>query len=114
MSKGTVNNSSFIIVLCTVPDEKNARHISQILVDEKLAACCNIISGLKSVYFWENKRQEESEILLLIKSRRDLFTQLENRIRSEHPYSVPEIIALPVIDGNREYLNWVDDNVKKS
>jgi periplasmic divalent cation tolerance protein len=104
----------YLIIFCTVPDVNIAKKISRVLVEEKLAACCNIVSGLNSIYSWENKIQDETELLLIIKSRQDLFSELEQQVKKLHPYSVPEIIALPIYDGNIEYLKWMDENVKKS
>lgn len=102
----------FLIVFCTVPDMETAENISHHLVKEKKAACCNIISAIRSIYFWENKVQQDGEQLLIIKTREDRFESLQMRIRELHPYSVPEIIAIPIIHGNPEYLNWVNENVE--
>jgi periplasmic divalent cation tolerance protein len=105
-------NTKFIIIYCTVPDQQTAETISENLVKEKLAACCNIVSGLKSVYRWEKKIQSADELLLIIKSRSSLYSEIETRIKDLHPYTVPEIIALPLINGSVEYLNWMDENVR--
>jgi periplasmic divalent cation tolerance protein len=104
----------YVMIFCTVPDATTAKKISQILVEEKLAACCNIVPGLNSIYSWENKIQDETELLLIIKSRQELFPELEQRIKKLHPYSVPEIIAIPIFNGNIDYLKWMEENVKKS
>ena len=101
-----------IIVFCTVPDPEVAHKLSKVLVEERVAACCNIIPAVKSLYFWEKKLQEDQELLLIIKTREEVFPTLEKRIRDIHPYSVPEILALPIIHGNPEYLKWMDDHVK--
>lgn len=105
--------TDYIVVFCTVPDQDTAQKIAHQLVEEKLAACCNIIPGLKSIYTWENKIQEDAEYLLLIKSRQMVFSRLEDRIKEIHPYSIPEIIALPIIQGNKEYLKWIGENVEE-
>lgn len=105
---------SYIIVFCTVPDEKSARLISRTIVQEKLAACSSTIPGTESVYTWQNVVQQEQELLLIIKTRSDLFDKLQEKILQTHPYEVPEIIAFPIIKGNSEYLKWIDENVKKS
>jgi periplasmic divalent cation tolerance protein len=105
-------NTKFIILYCTVPDKDTAEMISENLVKEKLAACCNIVSGLKSVYRWEKKVQSDNELLLIIKTRSSLYSEIETRIKDLHPYTVPEIIALPLINGSVEYLNWMDENVR--
>lgn len=104
----------YAMIFCTVPDAATAKKISQTLVEEKLAACCNIVPGLTSIYSWENKIQDETELLLIIKSRQELFPELEQRIKKLHPYSIPEIIAIPIFNGNIDYLKWMEENVKKS
>ncbi|UCF65677.1 MAG: divalent-cation tolerance protein CutA [bacterium] len=101
-----------IIVFCTVPDTDTAHKLSKVLVEEKVAACCNIIPAVKSFYFWEENLQEDQELLLVIKTRQEVFPALEIKIRENHPYSVPEILALPIIHGNHEYLKWMDDHVR--
>ncbi len=102
----------FLIVFCTVPDQKTAGEISTALVEEKLAACCNIVPGLTSIYFWKNQVHKDSELLLIIKTTAAAFKKLSRRIEELHPYEVPEIIALTIITGNQSYLSWVDENVK--
>ena len=103
---------NYLIVFCTVPDKETALKISNHLVEEKKAACCNIVPAIHSVYFWENQLQQEEEQLLIIKTREDRFDLLQKRVMELHPYSVPEIIAIPIIHGNPEYLNWVNENVE--
>ena len=103
---------TYLIVFCTVPDKETALNISNHLVSEKKAACCNIIPAIDSVYFWENEIQKEEEQLLIMKTRADRFDSLQKRVMELHPYSVPEIIAIPIIHGNPEYLNWVNENVE--
>ena len=105
-------NTKFIILYCTVPDQHTAETISENLVKDKLAACCNIVPGLKSIYRWEKKVQSDDELLLIIKTRFTLYSEIETRINDLHPYTVPEIIALPLINGSVEYLNWMDENVR--
>ncbi len=104
-------DSKFITIFCTVPDEKTAELISHTLVQEKLAACCNIIRNIRSVYFWESQIYDESEMLIIIKTRSDAFQQIEKRVGELHPYEVPELISLPIMKGNKTYLKWVDENV---
>jgi periplasmic divalent cation tolerance protein len=101
-----------LVVLCTVPDEQEAVSISNALVNEKLAACVNRIQGLQSVYVWENRIHDESEWLLIIKSQKSRLDTLVQRIQSLHSYDVPEIIALPIMGGSEEYLNWLEVNTQ--
>jgi periplasmic divalent cation tolerance protein len=104
--------NNYLIILCTVPDRKTAQTISNKLVEDKKAACCNIVPAITSVYFWENQLQQEEEQLLIIKTRAEHYDSLQKRVMELHPYTVPEIIAIPIIHGNPEYLNWVDENVE--
>ncbi|WP_200762203.1 divalent-cation tolerance protein CutA [Nitrosophilus alvini] len=104
--------SGYITLFCTVPDKKSAEDISYTLVSEKLAACVNIIDGVDSIYFWEGKVQDDSELLLVIKTKKSLYEKLEKKIKSIHPYKVPEIIAFEIFRGSVEYLNWIDESVE--
>ncbi|GAB4339757.1 MAG: divalent-cation tolerance protein CutA [Calditrichia bacterium] len=103
-----------IIVYCTVPDLETANSIANHLVQNRLAACCNIVPGITSVYRWQGKVETDSELLLLIKTRQDIFKDLEKAILELHPYEVPEIIAAPMADGHENYLKWVDENVRRT
>ena len=99
---------SFIIVLITAPSRQVAESIARQLVESKLAACVNILPSVRSIYTWEGAVQEEDEVLLLVKSRAELFHQrLVPAVRAMHPYEVPEIIALPVLMGSEPYLDWL-------
>jgi periplasmic divalent cation tolerance protein len=100
--------SDYIVVFCTVPSLQVAEKIAQTLVPQKLAACVNIVSGLVSVYSWKGEICREQECLLIIKSRRELFPLLKERIISEHPYEVPEIISLRIEEGHQPYLDWIE------
>jgi len=105
-------NQKYYVILCTVPDEATAAAISRALVTEKLAACCNVIPGLRSIYRWKGEICDDREYLLMIKSHADVYGRLEQRIQSLHPYEIPEILALPVNEGFLKYLTWVDENVE--
>lgn len=96
------------VVMVTVPSQDIASLIATPLVQERLAACVNILPGLRSVYRWNDQINDEPEVLMLIKTRMDLVeSQLIPRIRQVHPYSEPEIIALPVDTGSTSYLDWI-------
>lgn len=98
-----------IIVYSTAPDEETARRIAQTLVEQKLAACVSLIPGLHSVYRWQGAVEEATEIGLMIKTTQECFSMLSSLLTSLHPYDVPEIIALPVVDGLNSYLQWIKD-----
>lgn len=101
-----------IVTLCTVPDRETGEKIAQALVEEHLAACVNLVAGVASVYRWQGKVEKAEECLLIIKTGVSRFDVLKRRIASLHPYKVPEIIALPIIHGNREYLDWISQSTK--
>lgn len=96
-----------IIVLITASSGSEAERIARALVEEHLAACVNIVPEVRSFFFWDQKVQEEREVLLIGKSRAPLMERLIKRVKELHSYTVPEIIALPVVAGSREYLQWV-------
>ena len=100
-----------ILVLCTCPDETSADRLCEQLLDQRLAACINQLPGVTSVYRWQGKTERTREIQLVIKSRAALFEPLRQCILAHHPYEVPEIIALPIVSGASDYLNWVSECV---
>ena len=97
-----------IVVLSTCGDEVQAREMARQLVDQRLAACVNILPGTRSVYRWKDKVEDASECLLVIKSRRDLFDSLRDALMTMHSYEVPEVVVLPIVDGSAPYLAWLD------
>ncbi len=100
-------SAEFIVVLVTAPDEAVAAAIAQALVGESLAACVNIVPALRSIYRWQGRVEDEREVLMLIKTRQEMYVQVEGRVKALHPYSVPEVIALPIAEGSAEYLAWI-------
>jgi len=102
-----------IIVLITTANKNDAEAISFALVNEHLAACVNIIPAIRSLFFWEGKVQDEQEILLVIKSRLHLLDHLIARVKDLHSYTVPEILALPIIGGSPEYLSWLRTSTRE-
>ena len=101
-----------VVILVTVASRGEGKKIARHLVETKLAACVNISQPMESVYRWEGKIASEREFLLIIKSTGELFPEIEAAISKIHSYHTPEIICLPVIDGSRNYLQWVSDSVK--
>jgi len=99
----------FIVVLVTAPDEERAAKMAETLVEERFAACINIVRDIRSIYSWEGKIEDEREVLMVIKTKKGLFEPLKKRIQEMHPYSVPEIIALPILMGSPDYLRWLGD-----
>lgn len=102
-----------IVVLMTAPDAETAARLARPVVEEGLCACVNVLPGVRSFYTFEGRfRDDEAEVLCLIKTRRALYPALRDRLTALHPYDVPEIIALPVCEGNAPYLAWVLDSTK--
>ena len=106
------SNVDKIVVLITTPSKEEAETIGNHLVEMQLAACVNIIPAVLSIFSWEGKRCSESETLLLVKTKRSLFVPLCEAVQKKHSYSVPEIIALPIVEGSSNYLQWIDENTR--
>jgi periplasmic divalent cation tolerance protein len=102
-----------IVILITTGSADEAASIARTLVDEHLAACVNVVPGVRSFFFWEGRTQDASETLLIAKSRRPLLDDLIRRVKALHSYSVPEIVALPIVAGLPDYLAWVNDSTKR-
>jgi periplasmic divalent cation tolerance protein len=100
---------SEIIVLITASDEVEAARIARALVEEKLSGCVNIIKDIRSIYSWQGKVEDEKEALMLVKTRESLFDSLMAKVKELHSYTVPEIIALPIIQGSEDYLKWLKE-----
>ena len=101
-----------ILALTTCPDEASARAIATALVQERLATCVNRVGGLRSTYIWDARLQDEAEILLIIKTTAGCLDALQARLKSLHPYQLPELLAITVAGGNERYLDWVRMGVR--
>ena len=97
-----------IIVLITAGSAEEAHRIAESLVKEKKAACANIVPGVDSLFWWEGKLDSARESLLLVKTKASLFSEIVEMVKRMHSYEVPEIIALPIIAGSEDYLEWLD------
>ena len=104
--------TEYIQVLTTVEQSDDAEKIAKTLVEKRLAACVQIYGPMTSYFQWQERVDTAQEYLCLIKSRNDLFAGLEKVIKSLHPYEVPEIIATPITNGNREYLGWLEEELE--
>lgn len=100
------------ITLVTCKDRKQAKAIARALVQERLAACVNLLPGIASIYRWEGRVEEASEVLLVIKSRRQLSKKLASRVRALHSYEVPEVVTIPITSGNPAYLRWIRQSTR--
>lgn len=103
---------NYILIFSNTNDIKNAEIIANTLVEEKLAACINIIPKIISIYSWQNNIEKDEEYLLIIKTKQSLFEQVKEKIKILHPYEVPEIISIEIKDGNSNYLEWIKNNTK--
>lgn len=102
-----MNKTDVILTLITVPDHHTASSLASMLVEKKLASCVNIVPGLTSYYRWHDRLNSNAEVLLIAKTRRDLFPALRDEVQKVHPYDLPEIIAIDIADGLQAYLDWV-------
>lgn len=100
----------YVIVLTTLPTDADAAAFARGLVEERFAACVNVLSPMESTYRWDGNIETESERQLVIKTSRDRVVALWDRVRELHPYDVPEFLVLPIVDGNDAYLRWVGES----
>ena len=96
-----------LVVFCTCPAD-TARDLTEMLLTRRLAACVNCLPGIESSYWWQGDIPHDQETLLVIKTRSDRFSEIQDAISEIHPYDVPEIIALPIVEGSDDYLRWID------
>lgn len=98
-----------IVVFITASNEEEALKIARALVESRLAGCVNIIKNVRSIYSWQGKIEDNSEVLMIAKTQKDLFDSLSKKVKELHSYITPEVIALPIIAGSEEYLKWLND-----
>jgi len=98
-----------IIVFITAQKEEEAANIARALVEDGLAGCVNIVRNIRSIYKWEGKVEDEAEVLMIAKTRQELFSDIEKKVKELHSYTVPEIIAMPIVKGSADYLRWLED-----
>ena len=101
-----------IVVFVTCGTQEQAEQLAKSLVEKRLAACVNLLPGITSWYWWEKKLTQDQEVLLMMKSSRKKFAELEKEVLRLHAYAVPEVIALQIVEGSENYLNWIDSSVK--
>ena len=103
-------DDQYIIVLITTPSKEVGEQVANALLEKKLAACVNMLAPVNSLYTWEGATTHDEETLLVVKSRAELFQEhLVPVVQANHPYQVPEIIALPILMGSASYLAWIDE-----
>jgi periplasmic divalent cation tolerance protein len=106
------DKNTYLLVLCSCPDKEIATTISENIVAQHLAACINIVPGIKSVYHWQGNVESAEESLMLIKTHQQKFSSLKNTITTMHPYEVPEIISVDISDGLPKYLDWITSSMR--
>ena len=104
-----VEKAGHIVVFITTADEEEAALISRVLLKQRKAACVNIIAGVSSLFWWQDKIESTPESLLLVKTRAALLDEIVKLVKEIHSNDVPEIIALPIVGGSRDYLEWIDN-----
>jgi periplasmic divalent cation tolerance protein len=106
------NDTNARMVYVTCPDTETARTIASALVEYRLAACVNIVPGLESVYRWQGKIEIDTEVLLLIKTQAERVAAVQTQVEELHPDDVPEVVAVPIVDGSKAYLDWLDEQTR--
>jgi periplasmic divalent cation tolerance protein len=106
-----MNAHTFIVVFVTAKDKEEAVKIAQGLLEDKLIACANIMEGVRSMFWWENKIDAGTEVLLVLKTKKSLFNKVDKKVKALHSYKTPEIIALPIVAGSADYLSWIRTSV---
>ncbi|HEX5473100.1 MAG TPA: divalent-cation tolerance protein CutA [Vicinamibacterales bacterium] len=106
--------ADYVLVMTTLPGDADALSFARALVDERLAACVNLLPIMDSIYRWEGQVQQESERQVVIKTTRERTVALWERVRELHPFEVPEFIVLPIVDGNDAYLRWVAESTEEA
>ena len=107
-----MNTSDAVVVLCTAPDEASAQDLAAKVMAEKLAACVTILPGATSLYYWEGKLEQEYEVQMLLKTNPANQQALLDCLKSHHPYQTPELLVLPVLHGDNDYLSWLNVSLR--
>ncbi|MGD9014879.1 MAG: divalent-cation tolerance protein CutA [Candidatus Omnitrophota bacterium] len=101
-----------IVILITCANKREANRISKHLIKQRLVACVNLIEKIRSVFWWQGRIDSSTEVLLIAKSRKSLIGKIVKQVKSLHSYKVPEVIAFPIVAGNKDYINWINESVR--
>ncbi len=101
----------YVVVLITTPVDRG-EEIARFIVENKLGACVNVATEVRSLYWWKGNIEEDREALLIVKTSAERFGELLRRVKEVHPYTVPEIVALPIVAGNPDYLRWIEESLE--
>ena len=107
-------SNDYISVLCTCPDEEIGAAIAHRLVNEHAIACANIIPKIRSIYRWSGNIEDETEVLLIMKTSQVMYNKVESLILEHHPYDTPEVISLNIENGSKQYLDWIDQSLSET
>jgi periplasmic divalent cation tolerance protein len=107
-----MEESTYIVLFTTASNSEEAHKIAEVLLSQRMAACVNIVPGISSLFWWQDKLDSAQESLLIAKTKASLLNEIITLVREIHSYEVPEIIALPIIGGNQDYLEWIDKEVR--
>ncbi|ELE6990530.1 divalent cation tolerance protein CutA [Enterobacter kobei] len=107
-----MNTPDAVVVLCTAPDETSAQDLAAKVLAEKWAACVTLLPGATSLYYWEGKLEQEYEVQMLLKTNRANQQALLDYLKSHHPYQTPELLVLPVLHGDNDYLTWLNASLR--
>ena len=108
-----MENTGYIIIFITCNDAEEAQNMAELIVEQRMAACVNIVPNINSSFWWEGKIESAQESLLLIKTKADKLPEIIQSVKAVHTNTIPEIIALSIIGGNQDYLNWIDNEVSE-
>ena len=103
---------TYIVLLITASNIEEANKIAEVLLNQRKVACVNIVPGVSSLFWWQDKLDSAQESLLIVKTKASLLPEVISLVKGIHSYDVPEIIALPIVGGNQDYLEWIDNEVK--
>ena len=106
------NSSEYVIVFTTLPPDGDGGAFARSLVEDRLAACVNLLPAMESIYRWEGRVERETERQVIIKTTRERTAALWDRVRELHPYEVPEFVVVPIVDGNEAYLRWIGESIR--
>jgi periplasmic divalent cation tolerance protein len=98
-----------LVIFITAPNEEEGAKIARTLVEERLAGCVNIVKPIRSIYRWQDNIEDDTETLMIVKTQKRLFESLSSRVMELHSYTVPEIVAVPVVQGSKDYLKWLEE-----
>src|SRR5690349_8967479 len=101
-----------VVIFVTAKDDSEAQDLAKGLIESKLVACANIVPAIRSLFWWEGAIDEAQEVLIILKTRAALIEKVTAKVKALHSYMVPEVIALPIVGGSKDYLHWINDSLK--